>query len=140
MPNDTAKSDEYNNGTSVRVCTQCYISACIYMTPIEIVRVPLSNSKPRITIPIPPKNLNQAISENLEDEPRTMTPIPPEPLNQENPENLDDEPNYEPGLLNDAIPDFQPRDQNLLTEYNDIDVVSTLEELKRVPVATRRRS
>ena len=59
-----------------------------------------------------------------------MTPIPPEPLNQENPENLDDEPNDEPGLLNDAIPDFQPRDQNLLTEYNDIDVVSTLEELK----------
>ena len=46
MPNDTAKSDEYNNGTSVRVRTQCYISACIYMTPIEIVRVPLSNSKP----------------------------------------------------------------------------------------------
>ena len=59
-----------------------------------------------------------------------MTLIPPEPLNQENPENLDDEPNDEPGLLNDAIPDFQPRDQNLLTEYNDIDIVSTLEELK----------
>ncbi|KAF8970388.1 hypothetical protein BDZ97DRAFT_1791147 [Flammula alnicola] len=57
-----------------------------------------------------------------------MTPIPPEPLNQQNDGDVHDN-NVDPRTP-DELPDIHPGDQHHLNEYNDIDIIATLEELR----------